>query len=623
MTRRLCGLVLAGTFLAVHSLAATYFVATNGNDSNPGTQRAPFRHLSKGAAAARQPGDTVIVMDGTYDNEGRVAQPGGGGSVVTMNYSGTDRKPITFRAQNRGKAILDAMNTSTALCNGAWAYFDLRDSSYIVIQGFVIQGGCYNGIRSNDNAHDITIRWNEIRNIGNWANPGGSSSPSGIFINSGEYNFTFDGNIFHDIGGATPNQEQAIYTAATNVAIINNVFYNLTHGWGVQTAGGTNILIANNTFAFPNPNRTGQLMLWDGRGAGSLSNVTIRNNIFYNPVGVAVVTDLAGEIGGGCTIDHNITTARSIVDNGSSCTLDSNRTNTDPKLVNASVAPYDFHVQRASPAIATGIPIPNLARDCDGAARPAGSTSDIGAFTSLAPVTRPIAAIENGASFFNAPIAPGEVISIFGLGIGPPGGASLTLDASGMVNTMLSGSRVLFDGTAAPMIYTSDVQVTAIVPYAVAGQSTTRLEIEFNGTKSQALDIDVADSAPGIFTMNFSGQGQGCILNQDSSLNSAADPAARGSIIAIYATGAGQTDPSGVDGLVAGSDLNALALPVFVTIGGQNAEVIYAGSAPGSISGILQINARVPTSIPAGNAVPVVLTVGNNSSAPGVTMAVL
>src|SRR5438132_3274354 len=260
-------LVVAGHIMAIYIPAATYYAATNGSDSNPGTQLAPFRHLSKAAAAARQPGDTVIVMDGNYDNEGAVATADGRGSVVTLKYSGTPGNPITFRAQHRGGATLDAANvsgnTGPYACNAAWAYFDVGYTSYVVIQGFVIQHGCFNGIRANGNAHDITIKWNEIRNIGsNWDSGGGILSSAGIYLNSSEYNFTFDGNIFHDIGSGTiANQEHAIYTSASNVTIVNNVFYNQVHGWDIQTAGGTNVVIVNNTFAFPNPTTDGQLML--------------------------------------------------------------------------------------------------------------------------------------------------------------------------------------------------------------------------------------------------------------------------------------------------------------------------------------------------------------------------
>jgi len=617
MRRLFFVLILAG----ISSYAATFYVSTAGNDSNAGTQLAPFRHLSRGASAAQRPGDTVVVMDGTYDNEGAIAVDGGGGSVVTLRYSGSNGKPITFRAQHRGKVILDASNSSTLSCQGAWAYFDLKNAAFIVIQGFVIQRGCYNGIRSNDNAHDITIRWNEVRNIGNWANPGSASSPQGIYINSNEYNFTLDGNVWHDIGGGTPFQEHAIYTSATNVTIVNNIFYNNAHGWGIQTSGGMNVMIANNTFAFPNPNTPGQIMLWDHGRSGSLANITVRNNIFFNPRGVAVVTNLVSPISQ-CTIDHNITTAGGIFDNGSPCEVGSNRTNTDPQLVNTANAPYDFHVRLGSPAIHGGVAIDNLSTDFEGAPRAPGNAVDVGACTFLSTTISPIASIQNAASLSRTSASPGQIIALFGSGMGPVEGVGLRLDDSGFVDTILAGTRVLFDGAPSPMIYTSAGQVMAIVPYTVAGQSSTHIEVEYQGAISPGVDVDVADSAPGIFTMDASGYGQGAILNADFSLNSAANPASRGSIVVIYATGHGQTDPNGIDGLVVGDVLPKPKLPVTVTIGGQQAEIVYVGGASGLVSGILQVDARVPDGVSTGN-VPVVITVGNNRSASGVTMDVL
>src|SRR5882762_10688246 len=218
---RLLVLTSVLTLLGQCASAATYYVATTGSDSNPGTLASPFRHLTKAAATATQPGDTVIVMDGTYDNEGVVAP----NLVVILYYSGTSGNPITFKAQNRGKAILDAMNTSTTTsCNGASAYFNLKNASFIVIQGFVIQRGCDSGIQSNDAAHDILIKWNEIRNIANHTVTD-QIGRDGIYINSSEYNFTFDGNSWHDIG-RTGGQtllhfDHGIYTHAANLTIIN------------------------------------------------------------------------------------------------------------------------------------------------------------------------------------------------------------------------------------------------------------------------------------------------------------------------------------------------------------------------------------------------------------------
>jgi uncharacterized protein (TIGR03437 family) len=614
-------LLLALYLLPDYSHASTYYVATNGSDSNTGSAKAPFQHLSKAAAAARHPGDTVLVMDGTYDNEGALATLDGGGSVVILNYSGTEKQPITFRAINRGKVILDAMNSSPLGCNGAWGYFDVRDASYIVIQGFVIQRGCFTGIRSNGRAHDITIRWNEIRNIGNGTNLIGKLYPSGVYLNSNEYNFTFDGNLFHDIGGSTPKYEHAIYTSASNISIVNNVFFNNAHGWGIQTAGGVNVLIANNTFVFPNPSEAGQLMLWDNDKPGSLANVTVRNNIFFGPLRTAVVTVLSGPISGTCTIDHNITTVGRIFDNRYPCDLSSNLLNTDPKLVNTATPPYDFHAQPGSPSIGGGVRVDNLPADCDGAPRSTHAAFDVGAYAFLPVSLPPIASVDSGASFIPSSVAPGQIIAIHGSTIGPLDAASSVLDPSGLVDTMLAGTRVLFDGVAAPLLYTSAQQILAVVPYLLSGQATTHVEIEFNGEKSPAVDIPVATSAPGIFTLDSSGQGQACILNQDYSLNSASTPAGRGSVIAIYGTGEGQTDPPGVDGLLASDELRTPILAVSVTIGGQSAQVLYAGSVPGLVSGIFQVDARVPDGINSGSAVPVILTVGNASSAAGVTVA--
>jgi len=106
-------------------------------------------------------------------------------------------------------------------------------------------------------------------------------------------------------------------------------------------------------------------------------------------------------------------------------------------------------------------------------------------------------------------------------------------------------------------------------------------------------------------------------------VNSVANPAAKGSVVLIYATGEGETDPQVADGWLASSQvLPRPKLPVGVRIGGLDAEVLYAGAAPGNVAGLLQMNVRVPPNVASRLSVPVVLTVGNASSQPGVTMAV-
>jgi uncharacterized protein (TIGR03437 family) len=210
----------------------------------------------------------------------------------------------------------------------------------------------------------------------------------------------------------------------------------------------------------------------------------------------------------------------------------------------------------------------------------------------------------NGASLLPGPVAPGEIITILGSGIGsPPGFDGIT-----------------FDGLPPPLIYISSDQVNAVVPFGIAGHASTTLGI-VNATRiSTRISLPVAPSAPGIFTLSGSGAGRGAILNQDLTVNSPDNPAARGSIIVLYATGAGQTDPAGTDGRIPTTVLPRPLLPVSVQVGGAPAEVLYAGAAPDQISGVLQVNCRVPMESAAGQTVPVFLTVGQ-ATGPSVTVA--
>ena len=134
--------------------------------------------------------------------------------------------------------------------------------------------------------------------------------------------------------------------------------------------------------------------------------------------------------------------------------------------------------------------------------------------------------------------------------------------------------------------------------------------------------VPVAAATPGIFTLASSGIGPAAVLNQDNSVNDPAHPAARGSIIQIYATGEGQTAPPGVTGAVTGSDLKTPLLPVKVAIGGQDALVQFAGSAGNAVAGLFQVNAVVPQAVTPGTAVPITISVGGVASQSGVTIAV-
>ena len=250
----------------------------------------------------------------------------------------------------------------------------------------------------------------------------------------------------------------------------------------------------------------------------------------------------------------------------------------------------------------------------------------------VAPTPPPgITSLANAASLQPGAVAPGEIITIFGTNLGPATGVGLTLTASGMVSTSLGNTQVLFDSTPAPLIFVRADQVNAIVPYEIAGRLTTNVTILRNGVTSTALQQRVVDTSPSIFSLNATstgsgtGSGQGAILNQNGSVNGINNPAAKGTVISIYATGEGALTPGVPTGSVTSTTGPTFPKPignVTVTIGGIPATIAYEGEAPGLVSGVLQVNAFIPTSVASGNQT-VVLTVGSGTnSQQAITVAV-
>lgn len=218
-------------------------------------------------------------------------------------------------------------------------------------------------------------------------------------------------------------------------------------------------------------------------------------------------------------------------------------------------------------------------------------------------------AVVNAASYQGGSVVPGELIAIFGGNLGPPALQQPTVSASGVVATIAGGTRVWFDGAAAPMIYASAGQVSAVVPFGVQGRASTQVQVEYLGVLSAPIAIPVSSVLPGIFTLNASGKG-------------AAIAATAGSTIVIYATGGGAMTPAVADGTTAHPTLSTLNPIPTARIGGVPATVAYAGVAPGIIAGVLQINITVPPGVSRGIALPVDVTVGGVTSQSGVTVTV-
>jgi uncharacterized protein (TIGR03437 family) len=238
----------------------------------------------------------------------------------------------------------------------------------------------------------------------------------------------------------------------------------------------------------------------------------------------------------------------------------------------------------------------------------------------------------NAATFAAATsVSPGEIVTFGGTNLGPTTGAGAQLDSTGKIATTLGNVRVLFDNVPAPLLFVRADQINAVVPYDVAGHATTSVRLEYQGVQSDATTYNVVAAVPGIFTLNQQGTGPGAILNQDGiTVNSANAPAAKLSVVSVYMTGEGQTNPGGVNGAIAPNSLSGLKSPllqpVSATVGGLTASVKYAGSAPGFVNGAMQVNVEIPANAPSGPGVPIVITLGAPGAAfstqAGVTVAV-
>ncbi|MCU1329779.1 MAG: repeat containing protein [Bryobacterales bacterium] len=241
----------------------------------------------------------------------------------------------------------------------------------------------------------------------------------------------------------------------------------------------------------------------------------------------------------------------------------------------------------------------------------------------LKPVSFSAGAVTNAASGAQGPLAPGEIVAVFGDKIGPTTLTQFTV-SNGAIGTQLASAQIFFNGKPAPLIYVSAGVSAAIVPWTLAGASTVDVTVIYQGNTSATSTFPVAPIAPGIFTADSTGTGQAAAVNGDGSLNQAATPVKVGGFISLYLSGAGATNPAGQDGRIipATDPETRLTSTVAVTIGGRSAVASYAGATPTSVAGLTQVNVQVPVGITTGASVPVTVSVGGVAAQSGVTIAV-
>ena len=198
----------------------------------------------------------------------------------------------------------------------------------------------------------------------------------------------------------------------------------------------------------------------------------------------------------------------------------------------------------------------------------------------------------NAAAYYaTGTVAPGEIVSLTGFGIGPDTGVSYQPTAQGTVPTEVGGVQVLFNGQPVPVIYAQSRQVNAIVPANLSGSATVSLV--YNGTPVGSTSVAVAFGVPGLFRAQPGVSAQLLAVNADGTLNNASNPAASGSVVMLLGTGFGNTAPACTAGGLNDDFAANLASPLSVILNQHAQLVTYAGAAPTLLCGVAQINVQV------------------------------
>lgn len=364
--------------------ADTYYVAINGNDSNPGTLDQPWHHPQRcvDPGSPLRAGDVCSIGPGTYsdaDGDGITVY------IRTTAPSGTPSQPITLRSE----IPLEAVITIPSLATPNAGIHVSR--SYYVIEGFDLTGGTGAAATTAINVSyvdGVTIRKNMIHHIGWGACADHANSYSGTLVRSAN-DILIEDNTYHHIGrlrngesGCTTiryQHDHGIYDSATsNLTVRRNVFYEITRGYPFQVYNAKgepnrNVVFVHNVISGKSPtgNPVGQIVL-----CNPLTNVQIKNNIFYDPpLDYAIHYCAAGATASGLAISHNLTNGtRSDFQTPdrkplSGVIYSNNKTNIDPRFVDAGS--HDYKLRSTSPAINSGANVGLPYK---------GSAPDIGAF---------------------------------------------------------------------------------------------------------------------------------------------------------------------------------------------------------------------------------------------------
>ena len=223
--------------------------------------------------------------------------------------------------------------------------------------------------------------------------------------------------------------------------------------------------------------------------------------------------------------------------------------------------------------------------------------------------------VVNNASFAPspAPLAPGSIAAVFGTGLND---GSMVLfssfDKEGKLATTLGGASVTVNGVPAPMFYSTPGQLGFQVPFELATASSATLKVTVAGQTSAAITVPVGGLAPGLFSTNQEGTGAAAALHTDGVTPvTAQKPAKPNEVIVLFGTGLGLLTPALPTGEAAKN--NSTAVVPTITVDGKNADVQFAGAAPGFV-GLNQVNLKIPSGTRSAPDIPVALSIGGKAS---------
>jgi uncharacterized protein (TIGR03437 family) len=233
-------------------------------------------------------------------------------------------------------------------------------------------------------------------------------------------------------------------------------------------------------------------------------------------------------------------------------------------------------------------------------------------------VISPGGVVSSASYAAEAPLAPGSLIAIFGSHLADGAIAAQALP----LPNQLGQTQVIIGGQPMPLIFVSDNQINAMLPYDLGVNRQQQVVVQRGTSYTMPETITLAAAGPAVFTRDQSGIGPGLVFDVRFRSIDNNNPAAAGDAIVIYTTGLGDVTPPIPAGMPAPLDsLFATASPATVTIGGVDApQVLFAGLAPG-FTGLYQVNVVVPDGVAPGDAVPIVITVADRPGPP-VTFAV-